>query len=108
MLSLVLLTFATSLSFPESIQGNVQKVVDEIWRIQHPQDCKHSRLLLMEFEDHFEGIGSVIASLASALAEGYYANRTVVRNSWAISELVIATKLFRYSAQHPLNFSKVL
>lgn len=54
------------------------KLEQELDRLQNPADCSAARLLVVVWDAPGDGLGSFIHTASSALAEGYYSNRTVI------------------------------
>ena len=60
-------------------------LLQHLWDMQHPADCCSARLLVLDFESfQGDGFGSIIHSTASALAEAFYENRTLVLGTTAL------------------------
>jgi hypothetical protein len=60
-------------------------LLQHLWDMQHPANCRKSRLLVIDFEGfQGDGFGSIVHSTASALAEAFYENRTLVFGATAL------------------------
>ena len=60
-------------------------VLQHIWHLQHPADCRTARLLVLDFDGfQGDGFGSIVHSTASALAEAFFENRTLVFGGTAL------------------------
>ena len=61
----------------------VKKIISLIHSQQHPpkETCKHRRLLVTQFADSFEGLGSILKLVMLGLAEAAHSNRTLI---WGI------------------------
>ena len=54
-------------------------LLQHLWDTQHPADCRTARLLVMDFDGfQGDGFGSLVHTTASALAQAFYENRTLV------------------------------
>ena len=54
-------------------------LLQHLWDVQHPADCRTARLLVLDFDGfQGDGFGSIVHSTASALAQAFYENRTLV------------------------------
>ena len=60
-------------------------VLQHLWDMQHPPDCRSARLLVLDFDGFGgDGFGSIVHTTASALAEAFYENRTLVFGGTAL------------------------
>ena len=61
-------------------------LLQHLWDRQHPADCRTARLLILDFEGfQGDGFGSVVHTTASALAEAFFENRTLVFGPTALA-----------------------
>ena len=58
----------------------VKLMVKKLYEQQHPskESCQHRRLLVTQFEQVFEGLGSIMKVVMLGLAEAAHSNRTLV------------------------------